>query len=265
MIKKILSTGIVFLFLVSLFATHVEIGTQDGTTNKVPFNGYYNYSWSRSLYLNSEIEEPLEISGIGYYVTSNPLNYQMNNQKIYLRHSSEATITSDAYVNPEANDAYELVFEGTINYNGTGWTQINLDENFFYNGTDNLEILCTNNNGVYVSNYPVFAKNPTPDIDRVSYNSSDSSFPTTPGTLDEFFPCIRFYYTGEGAPTSATLDFPSAGAMNVEIPTTLEWTSGSNTDSFAVYLNQNLSLVLASDPTAIVAEDISTTDRKSVV
>ncbi len=258
--KKMFFTTLILLFLVSLSALNVEIGTQDGTTNYMPANGFYDFGWSRVLYKSEDINLAIDINAISYLVTNTPANYLMPNQQIYLKHTSAESLDSNAYLDPTTDDTYQLVFDGEINYNGSGWVEIPLDSEFSYNGTDNLEVFFINNDGDYASSYPVFAKCTVEENDfRSLYKYADNEFPALEGTLVNYFPCTRLHFTSEGAPTFATLTEPSNGAMNVDLPVSLEWTSGENTESYDVYLSDSQDLVTSSDASALIAENISET------
>ena len=256
MSKKLLFTTLILLFLVSLSAVFVEIGTQDGTTNYIPAYGLWDYGWSRVVYQSEDINDEVEIGGISFLVTSEPSNYSMLNQEIYLKHTSVDSYESAAYVDPTTDDNYELVFSGDITYNGSGWIDIIFDSPFTYNGNDNLEVLYLNNDGDWTSGYPTFATNSVAEgTSPAMYKYADNEFPAVDGTLVSYYPCTRLHFAVEGAPTAATLTAPANGAMNVEIPVTLEWTSGENNETFDVYFSDDISLVSSNDASVLISED----------
>lgn len=260
MCKKLSFTTLILLFLVSLSAQFVEVGTQDGTTNFLPSYGYYNYSWSRVIYRSQDINNAVNINGLSYLVTNQPTNYEMLNQKIYLKHTSAETITSTTYINPANDASYSLVFDGTVVYNGTGWSNISLDTEFAYNGTDNLEIFYANRDGTYLTGYPAFAKNTLgAGVNVGLYKYSDASFPQDPGTLVNYYPCIRLNFTDENAPTAATLTAPANGEFNVSVPVSLAWTAGANNETYDLYFSDNQVLVSSLDASALIAADITAT------
>lgn len=259
MSKKMLFTTLILLFLVSLSALHVEIGTQDGTTNYIPTYGFYDYGWSRVIYPSASISNSMDIDGISFDVTNDPANYSMPNQQIYLKHTSENGFNSATYLDPTSDDTYELVFEGEITYNGSGWVYIPFDSAFSYNGQDNLELYFVNNDGDYASGYPVFATNSVEgDLSPAMYKYADGDFPAIDGSLASYFPCTRLHFTAEGAPTAASLTVPSNGAFNVSVSTTLEWTAGENTDSYDLYLSTDQALVINNDASALLVQQANT-------
>ena len=77
-------------------AETIQIG--DGTSNTayVPTYGWFDYSWSDSIYLKEEIGDTCVITGLSYYVTNEPYEYTMSNQRIFLLETNRASsYTSD--------------------------------------------------------------------------------------------------------------------------------------------------------------------------
>ena len=132
--KKPLQISILLL-LISLFATQLSIaqitktiGTGSSSTNNYPTNGYYNYSYSYSIYDATEIGMGGIINKIEYKI-SNSSNYTMANQKVYLLNTSTSTFSNGNYVNPTTLGA-TLVYDGSVTWNGSGWDNIDLQTNF---------------------------------------------------------------------------------------------------------------------------------------
>ncbi len=259
MSKKLFITTIILLFLVSLSAMFVEIGTQDGTSNYVPVYGFYDYGWSRVVYQNSSIANSIDIQGISFNVTNTPADYTMPGQQIYLKHTSDSEITSASYINPANDDSYQLVFDGSITYSGSGWVDVVFDTEFAYNGQDNLEMYFVNNDGDYASGQPIFATSSSDaEVFTSVYKYADNTFPEVDGTLAAYIPCTRLHFTEEGAPSPAVLISPENTSMNIATPVNLEWTAGENTDSFDVYLSTDYQLVNSSDASALVNQQSAT-------
>jgi hypothetical protein len=259
MSKKLFFTTLILLFLVSISALHVEIGTQDGTSSYIPAYGFYDYGWSRVVYTSSTIGTSMDIDGISYYVTNEPSNYTMPNQQIYLKHTSENGFTSATYLDPTSDESYELVYDGEVTYSGSGWVQITFDNEFSYNGQDNLEVYFVNNDGDYASGNPTFATSSVAgDVSYAIYKYADNNFPAVEGSLASFIPLTRLHYTAEGAPTPATLTAPENASLNITAPVTLEWTAGENTETYDVYFSNDLALVSNNDPSVLVAQQSAT-------
>ena len=242
----------ILMIAFSAHASYVEIGTGTGNTSKVPFSGFYDYGWSRTIYLQSEILTSIDISGVSFNVWNTPSNYTIENITIYMKHTSETVFSSADYFAPLDN-GYTLCYSGNPTFDGSGWHTITLDTPFEYNGTDNLIILCENNDGDFTSGFPRFYY--TLNADRTVYRVQDNSFPMDSGTLSADTPNIRLEYTPSvGAPGEPIDPIPSDGAVNCDVDMDiLSWVSGENTTSFDVYFGMN------NPPTTLIAENIAGT------
>ncbi len=176
-----------------LFIQEQQFTKDNGSTSKYnsPSNGNYDNNWSRMIYLPSDLNIGLaaEITKIAFQ-KSNYNNYTQNNQKIYLMHTTDNTITSSAYIDPVTAGA-TLVYDGSISWNGysSSWVEISLQTSFNYNNTDNLLVIYENRNGNYTSSYPTFKCSYA--TDRVAYKQQDNTFPATAGTIGDYLPNFR--------------------------------------------------------------------------
>lgn len=102
---------LVVIFTVSLaFSDYVEIGTGTYWSCYVPLPVYYSYSWCRTIYLQSEIGLGLSaITKIAYNIENNPADQTMWSLHIYMKHTSDANISSIEY---EDTSTYTEVFWG---------------------------------------------------------------------------------------------------------------------------------------------------------
>jgi hypothetical protein len=158
------------------FSDTIIIADSTRTTNKYPFNGYYDYSWSSAIYKASEINHPAgRMASIQFNVTNSPVNFRMDNQKIYVRHTQENAYTDNAYV---GTTGFTLIYEGAITYNGQGWMEIPFSTFFEYDGTSNLEFLFESRDGSYGMDYPTFEYTNGKSEARVKRDYQDYSFPT---------------------------------------------------------------------------------------
>ncbi len=165
-------------FFTNLNAQTTTIGTGTSITYTYPMNGYYNYGWSNSIYLGSEINcSAGNLNSIALYIDNAPVNFVMDRQKIYVRHTTETTYNSSNYSGPEG---FTLVYDGSITFNGSGWNTISLNKPFSYNGTGNLEFLFENYDGTWTSDFPNFRTTTTGSgIYRTKRDYSDYTFPST--------------------------------------------------------------------------------------
>ena len=252
--KKVLSILTLLVLFVSLSAIYVEVGSGTATTNYIPAYGWYDYSWSRTIYLQSELMNEMEINAISYNINNAPNNYSMLNQSYYIKHTTDESISSADYIDPTTDDSYELVFSGDLTYNATGWFDIVLDTSFSYNGTDNLEILVINNDGSYVSGQPIFTgTSVTPE--RASFMYADSTFPAITGNLSAVYPNTRFHFTAENEPGYPVLLAPADNSFNVSLPVVLTWTNGADTDWVKVYFGDDLTLVSSMNESTLLEDN----------
>jgi hypothetical protein len=231
-----------FLFFVSFYSSlnaQITIGTGTAYSEKYPFNGSYNYSWSNFIYLSSEINKSGSLTSLAFYVDNSPVNYVMDNQKIYARHTSASTITGTNY---PSTDGFTLIYEGSITYNGSGWKTINLTTPFQYNGTNNLEFLLENKDGSYSSAFPYFRY-----------------FTTASGTIN--YRLKRDYYDTY-FPTDCSSYCSSINNIpNIQLtiqPCTFNVGSTVSTSSLVVPGNQTSVSISGQDPTAAIQWQSST-------
>jgi hypothetical protein len=200
-------------------STIVSIGDGDGIIYQVPVNHYYKFGWSEMIYLKSEINTNGHITKIRFQVEpSLPATYIAENQKIYMAHTTYATLPNvvvkeDAQTNYASSD-YMLVYDGTITWN-IGWVEIVLDTPFPWNNTDNLLIKYENREGTFSANYPMFYY--TAKTATVGYKYQDASYPTTDGTRDGFRPNLKLAIS-EADPLPITLtsfDAVKSGRNNI--------------------------------------------------
>tara|TARA_R110001592_G_scaffold54758_2_gene167747 strand:+ start:7466 stop:9022 length:1557 start_codon:yes stop_codon:yes gene_type:complete len=181
--------------------TEVSIGTGTSNSPLVPSYGLFEYSWSGMIYLQSEIDEGGTIEKLSFSVdASSPASYSMDNQKIYLAHTSltqfPSSTVQENFNSSYASSDWTLVYDGTIDWS-PGWEEIILSTTFEYNNTDNLLIKVENRDGDYTFDYPEF--NYTSSTRRGAYEYQDGSYPTTTGSRSNTRPNIKFSINTGGA------------------------------------------------------------------
>lgn len=240
--KKLFS----FLFIaltINIFAqSYVQIGSGTVSSSYPPYS-VFNYGWYSAIYPQSGVGAAKYITKIAIECINGPKT--LNNQKIYLKHTSQSVFSSNNYEDP-TNNGYSLVFDGNLSVNG--WTEITLSTPFSYNGTDNLIVNWESRYGTY--NYANF--NSTASIiNNNKSNGSDVSFPTSLGTLNPYpssLPNIRFYYTSTG-PETPSAPSPSDLATKVNVNTTISFHLGTNTNNYDLYFGTDSLNVNNLDPT----------------
>jgi hypothetical protein len=256
--KKILLIPLLLLIVAFAFGAEYTIGTGTGTQNYVPFYGLYNYSWSKTIYTKTEINAAGlttagNIDAIAFYVGNTPVNYEMLDQRVYIRHTPLATYgtasdeTGTAYPN---NANFTYVFQGNLVYNGSGWFAIVFSNPFYWDNENNIEILCENWDGAYVTGYPSFRYTATPSNTYMSvYKALDAHFPTTAdgvGTRTLNRPNIQLIKI-DSAPNPAVLSWPLNNGFAF-LNDKLQWKSGGGyPSSYDVYLDTIDGTTLVSD------------------
>jgi hypothetical protein len=119
------------------------------TTNVMPVNTGYNYSYCQHLILASHLPStgPQTFSGIGFdYAYSSPMTHA-NNCQIYMGHTTRSDMTStDSTFVPYSQ--LTLVYQGPLNCTASGWNYFEFNQGVFaYNGTSNIVVAIVNNSG----------------------------------------------------------------------------------------------------------------------
>lgn len=195
--KKI--TFVMLCFLSQFFATHaqIQIGSGTNTGQNVPINITRNYSYSQSIYLNSEINTTGTITTIQWYYTGTSALPGSQGLIVYMGTTTKTNFTSIADWIPSAQ--LTQVYTGGITTNATpGWKTITLSTPFVYSGTNNLVIAVNetlpNNDGA-TERFRATQTNAIRSID--CFNTSTAiniASPPTTGTsitLSSFVPNIK--------------------------------------------------------------------------
>ena len=248
---KKLTLLIITLALFTLaFADTYFIGTGTSASNSSPFNGFYDYSWSKAIWTAAELTTAgvpanTPITGIGFYVGNTPSNYTMLDQRIYVRTTALTSYgtaqdeTGTGYPNP----AYFLpLFQGNLTYNGGGWHYIMFTTPATWDGTSNLELLFENWDGEYVSGYPTFRYTSTSPNYMMVYKYQDDSFPAGAGNSSYNRPNVAIITPSTTPPEAPVLSLPVDGATGVNEYTTFSWAApqtGSLPTGYKLYCDTN--------------------------
>jgi len=120
----------------------VEIGAGTLSHEQYPIHAYSNYSYTQSIYLQSELGAADNITKIWYYFAGSSLSHS-NNWTIYMGHTSKTQFSSNADWEPLANltQVYSATFTDP---GGSGWVLFDITD-FAYDGIDNLVIAVDEN------------------------------------------------------------------------------------------------------------------------
>ena len=161
------------------------------TNYYTPLNLFYNYSWSRQIYLGRELEAQSrggQITKLAWryaYATS----YTSTNQTCYMMAVDDSVITT-TYMDPMSNPAMKKVWTGSITWQ-QGWCEITLDTAFDLPANKNLMVIWHNNNGSYPGSAYVFYHHNT-TLTSTAYQYSDGGFPTSSGSSSTARPDAKF-------------------------------------------------------------------------
>jgi len=171
-----------------------QVGAGTNSSEKYPFDGYYNYSWSDVIYLQSDLGSAGTLTSLSFYVNNGPSNFVMNSQDIYIRTTSATSFTNSTY---PGTSGFTQVFNGTITYNGSGWKTITLNTPFTYDGSSNLEILYENHDGSWGNGFPTFNYTSGYSANRLKRDYEDASFPSSCYTCGAYayVPNTQFTFT----------------------------------------------------------------------
>lgn len=118
----------------------------DGNSNLyIPIRPYFNYSYSQSIFLQSEIDlADQRIEKVSYYWNGVANASSSNDWTMYMGHTPLTEFSSGTSWIPLAN--LSQVFQGEVLLPATaGWIEITLDFPFVYNNTGNLVIAVDEN------------------------------------------------------------------------------------------------------------------------
>ncbi|MCK9335918.1 MAG: choice-of-anchor D domain-containing protein, partial [Candidatus Cloacimonetes bacterium] len=143
--------------------------------NDLPINTYFGYTYSQSIYLQSEINSPDQrIEKISYYWNGYSANNNSNSWNIYMGHTSASEFASTSDWIPLS--ALSQVFSGTVDAPASeGWVEIILDSPFIYNNTDNLVIAVDENAPNYGNSSQFFYTSSAQGYRSLRYQSDSSN------------------------------------------------------------------------------------------
>ena len=131
-------------------ADTIVLGTPGtSTSNVMPVNQSYNYSYCQHLFLRSHIPGtgPATFTGIGFdYAYTQPMTHATN-CSIYLANTTRADMMgTDSTFVPYSQ--LQLVYVGPLNCTTSGWNYFQFNQgSFTYDGTSNLCVAIVDNSG----------------------------------------------------------------------------------------------------------------------
>ncbi|HOW25686.1 MAG TPA: carboxypeptidase regulatory-like domain-containing protein [Bacteroidales bacterium] len=179
----------------------VEIGTYSGTISYIPFYGFYNYGFSKTIYSNTNFGSSGAklITKIGYnaYSVTTGSNYILN-LSCFMKEVDYTSWSTNTIPNTDAEliaDGYTLVWSGNC-LPVVGWNEFTLNGNFLYSGSGHLAIIWKNMDGAYSGNRYASWSRFTGITNQGVYRYFDSPVPPPfgSGTYSSTPPLLRVYY-----------------------------------------------------------------------
>ena len=166
------------LVLTSVLVNAQTLTIGNGTTASAqsPWDPWYGYSYTQTIYLGSEINGQGNITSISYYYAGTTL---ANNQdiKVYMGVVSRSSFTSTTNWEPLAS--LTLVYDGTVGSPSLpGWVTITLTTPFAYNSANgNLLIAVDENTSSYDGSSSTRFRSTAIGTNRSLYYASDGTNP----------------------------------------------------------------------------------------
>ncbi|MFO7880554.1 MAG: choice-of-anchor D domain-containing protein [Bacteroidales bacterium] len=180
----------------------IQIGYGTETDTHLPMEPFYGYSYSQSIYLQSEIDvADQRISRVYYQKTNNDEWPDAGQINLYMGHTTQTSLTDWVPVSGLQEVHYE---EALPAGDEEGWIEFVLTTPFIYNNTDNLVIAFDENKPSYDGTSDDFYNHTvTEDMSIRYYSDGTNPDPASPpsGTLEQYRPNIRLYF--EDLPTTA--------------------------------------------------------------
>ena len=211
----------------------VEIGTGTETTYYGPYNSLWGYSFVEQIYTAEEIDMTGTITSISF--NNNHSSGETNNITVYMKLVNRSSFSSTS--DYETVTAADIVYTGSHNFSN-GWSTINLDTPFDYDGVSNLMIAVHEYTSGYTSQS--FYYTSTTANTLISFHSDNSD--PDPYNLGSFGgnsytqtyrPNVRL----EIMPSGNTCYTPLSPAVSnvTAYEATLSWTPRENQTNWEVY------------------------------
>lgn len=178
--KKLLLISLLALSFLGKAQT-ITIGEGSGQTMQVPYNTFYNYSFTEQIYLASDIQYAGYITAISFRIAYSYNSEATNDINVYMKNVSRSSFVDASDYEPVAEE--DLVFSGTwtIPADVDDWITITFDTAFRYNGQDNLLIAIDENSADYAMRYFRFT-----EVDGATLGYSSDTDNPDPYDLDLF-------------------------------------------------------------------------------
>ena len=169
----------------------VAIGSGTTTSYYLPTFESYRYSLSEQIYTPSEVGGAGTISTIAFY--SSASKTITRSIDIYMKNTDKSEFTGS--VDWENVSTLYRVFSGSVSFNSSGWTTINLATPFEYDGTSNLLLCVDDHTGKGLDSYNRFYTYST-GSNRAMVTFRDGTAAYNPATAN-IYSGTRFTYNNQ--------------------------------------------------------------------
>ncbi|MDP8232306.1 MAG: lamin tail domain-containing protein [Candidatus Zophobacter franzmannii] len=250
----------IFSFATNLGPNIVPIGAETLTGQGLPVEPYYGYTYSQSIYLQSEINRTEQrIEKIWYHYNGGTDLSATTEWVIYMGHTADAAFATNTSWVPLAN--LSQVYNHTLVPvpDSDTWIEFVLDVPFVYNNIDNLVIAVEDNQSSYDGSSDEFFCTADATSRSIQYqNDSSNPDPASPpsGNLKSAFPNIRMEFGAADAPVAPSLISnisPANNASSQALDVQLSWDFGDNTETYDLYFDTvNPPLLMPVDDAVVV-------------
>ena len=115
-------------------------------SNRLPMDVYYNFSYAQQLLLSSEMSGEAVVTGIDFYFEGEGVSSR--NITVYLTNTTTSSLTS-GFVTFD-NTTFQQVYQGSWSFH-SGWSHLEFDTPFTYDGSSNLLITVHDITGTWQS------------------------------------------------------------------------------------------------------------------
>ncbi|MBN2829954.1 MAG: choice-of-anchor J domain-containing protein, partial [Candidatus Cloacimonetes bacterium] len=257
-------------FQTTLGSSIVTIGSGTLVDTHLPIEPYYGYSYSQTIYLQSEINMPnRQIEKVYYHYN---MGASLSNNNEWILYMGHTTNTSFATTNDWLPiSQFTEVYNGPLpNIPPDGWIEFVLDTPFLYNNTDNLVLAVEENQTAYGSSSDDFYGSTVTGARSIYYYSdSTNPDPTAPPVAAQVLttiPNTRFAFSSSMYPDNIDFGIVTVNTdsftedivlhNNSDVDITIQQVptiSGDNIDQFIVTDNNTYPVTISQDNEIVIS------------
>ncbi len=187
----------------------VTIGAGNLQAENAPFEPFFGFSYSQTVYLASEINANGDISDIQWYYSGTSALPNSQELVIYMAELPRTEFTSTTDWEPIASLTQVYAGGITVTAGVEGWVTLTLDTPFAYTGTGNLVVAVEENGAGYDDGADDFFNSQVTTNRTISYFSDvtnpDPAAPPTASNIDDTLPNVILGGITQACPTSSDL------------------------------------------------------------